>query len=1004
MTTVREKPASADDLRPGMMGDVAPVGTISTLVGRDAELAELSSTLGIRTTRVEARPAAGAQANVVLLAGDAGVGKTRLLTALRDAAFAESWQVVAGHCLDFGDSALPYLPFSEVMGRLAADLPEVVDTVAGMHPGLSRLQPGRRMLSGETGEAGQGTVDRADIFEAVHALLECAAEKAPLLLVIEDAHWADQSTRDLISFLCSRPFTEPVAMVVSYRAEDLHRRHPLRAQVAEWGRVRGVHRMLLDPLGPAAVRALIRELHPEALPESGVSDIVQRAEGNAFFVEELVGAAWDSRVPDDLADLLLVRLDRLDETGRQIVRAISAAGRKITHDLLVEASGVDPDDLDRALRGAIDSHVLVTAGDDSYAFRHALLAEAIYDDLLPGERVRLHASYAEALRDGRARGTAAELARHARAAMDFETALKASVQAGDEARAVGGPDEAARHYEHALEIAADPKLAVGVEVAPLVVKAGDALVANGQMHRALTLLERHLASLGDETEPTDRAQLHLAAASTALLFDNDSDWRRHAEDGLALIPAEPTRERAKLLALFARVMLADDDKQRARDAALEALALSERHNLPKTAADVTTTIVGLDKKAPMEELQVALEDAVRRARDTGAVNAEMRALFILGRAHQDRGHFPEACEAFARATTRANELGLPWAPYAFDARFMHAQIAFTVGMWESVLSLTDMAGQSPPPVSEALLLALRLAVGSARGENHLAGLKRLRKQWHREGVVAIFSAPVEVETFGRAGKPRSVVEVHDLLIDTLAPNWGEFFQARVRLSAVTIAALSDCVPVMSSDERKAFGDVAERLLVAGHRVLESRAESQVLWGPEGRAWAKRLDAEILRWRWLVGVDSPPLEDLTEVWRETVTCFEDLGNPHELAWSQARLASVLRASGDPAAARELADRARQVATGLAAQPLVDLLKQLGSTPVRADSTASTTLTPRETEILTLVAAGRTNGEIARQLFISTKTVSVHVSNVLGKLGAAGRTEAAAIARRRGLIAD
>ncbi|QIX25370.1 AAA family ATPase [Nocardioides sp. JQ2195] len=983
---------------------MAPAGTMSTLVGRDAELAELSSTLGILPTRVEARPGADAQPHVVLLAGDAGVGKTRLLTALRDVAFAEGWQVVAGHCLDFGDSALPYLPFSEVMGRLAADLPEVVDTVAGLHPGLSRLQPGRRMLSGELGEPGQATVDRADIFEAVHALLERAAEKAPLLLVIEDAHWADQSTRDLISFLCSRPFVPPVGVVISYRAEDLHRRHPLRAQVAEWTRVRGVHRMLLEPLGPVAVRALIRELHPEALPESGVSDIVLRAEGNAFFVEELVGAAWDSRVPDDLADLLLVRLDRLDDTGRQVVRAISAAGRKITHDLLVEASGVKPDDLDRALRSAIDSHVLVTAGDDSYAFRHALLAEAIYDDLLPGERVRLHASYAEALRDGRARGTAAELARHARAAMDFETALKASVQAGDEARAVGGPDESARHYEHALEIAADPKLAVGVEVAPLVVKASEALVANGQMHRALTLLERHLASLGDETEPVDRAQLHLAAAHTALLFDSDTDWLKHAEDGLALTPAEPTRERAKLLALFARVMLASDDKQRARDAAVEALALSERHNLPKTAADVTTTIIGLDKQAPMEELQVALEEAVQRARTTGAVNAELRALFILGRAHQDRGHFPEACEAFAQAATRAAEAGVPWAPYAFDSRFMHAQIAFTVGMWESVLSLTDMAGQSPPPVSEALLLTLRLAVGSARGENQLAALKRLRKHWSREGVVAIFSAPVEIEAFGRAGRPQAAVEAHDLLVDTLSPNWGEFFQARVRLSAVTIAALSESVPVMSSDDRATYAEVAERLLAAGHRALESRAEAQVLWGPEGRAWAKRLDAELLRWRWLVGVDTPPLEELTEVWRETVTLFEDLGNPHELAWSRARLASVLRASGDPAAAREVADRARQAAASLGATPLIEVLKLLGSTPVRAASTGSTALTPRETEILTLVAAGRTNGEIAKQLFISAKTVSVHVSNVLGKLGAAGRTEAAAIARRRGLIAD
>ena len=170
----------------GIMGDVATADIRQTLVGRDAELAELSSLLGVRPPDLDASPIPRA----VLLAGDAGVGKTRLLTELRDLAVTDGWQVVAGHCLDFGDSALPYLPFSEVMGRLATDLPDVVETVSGVHPALGRLQPGRRMLSGAREDA--GSVDRGDLFEAMHSLLSAAAAKAPLLLVIEDAHWADQ--------------------------------------------------------------------------------------------------------------------------------------------------------------------------------------------------------------------------------------------------------------------------------------------------------------------------------------------------------------------------------------------------------------------------------------------------------------------------------------------------------------------------------------------------------------------------------------------------------------------------------------------------------------------------------------------------------------------------------------------------------------------------------------------------------------------------------------------
>ena len=264
------------------------------------------------------------------------------------------------------------------------------------------------------------------------------------------------------------------------------------------------------------------------------------------------------------------------------------------------------------------------------------------------------------------------------------------------------------------------------------------------------------------------------------------------------------------------------------------------------------------------------------------------------------------------------------------------------------------------------------------------------------------AGPVVIEARGRAGDPSAAIAVLDELVDTLTPTWRDMFQARVRLSAVGIGALVDCVATMSGEERTRYAAEAERLLVDGRRVLDFHLNAGVYWGPEGKAWAKRLDAEILRFRWLTGHDAPPFEELVAMWSEAVTLFEDYGHVHELARCRTRLSAVLRASGDLAAAREQSDLAREAARALGARPILDELQARGSAPARAESGGSETLTPREREILALVAAGRSNGEIGKQLFISAKTVSVHVSNILAKLGASGRTEAAAIARRRGLL--
>jgi len=640
----------------------------SPILGRADELAQLTRHLGL----AEARPPGSGQA-AVLLGGDAGVGKTRLLIELTAQARAEGWKVMVGHCLDLADSLLPYLPFSELVGRFADEDPETAARVAETHPALGVLAPVRRLMSGaDAGQAPgrEGSVERAEVFDAVHAFVESVAAEAPALLVVEDLHWADQSTRDLLSFLFARPFRGHVALVGSYRTDDLHRRHPLRTAVAGWARLPGVHRLVLPPLPDPAVRRLVRTLLTGTVPEREVALIVARAEGNAFFAEELVGASEvgvHGSLPEDLADLLLVRLDRLDDDARLVVRAAACSGRRVSHALLAAVADLPADDLERALRLAVEQNVLVQVGEDGYSFRHALLAEAVHDDLLPGERVRLHGKYAEALLAGTVEGTAAELATHARAAHDTATAVRASVRAGEEAMTVGGPDDAATHFEAALELVSGPGASApdGVDLADLVTRTSEAVIASGHPARALALVQDQLKVAPPDLPPRDRVRLLLALAGAALLNEATDEPTDVTGEALELVGDEPGRLRARALSLHAQALLSGGHHEDAAASAGQALALAERFDVPEVVTEAVTTLATVDDKSGDAEAALkALEHTADAARRAGDTVGEMRSRYYQGFINLERGHLAEAQELFretAEAATRRDGPGPPTA-------------------------------------------------------------------------------------------------------------------------------------------------------------------------------------------------------------------------------------------------------------------------------------------------------------------------------------------------------
>jgi DNA-binding CsgD family transcriptional regulator/tetratricopeptide (TPR) repeat protein len=984
----------------------------SSLYGRAEELETLAGLVRL-DAGAEGREGAGGAA--VLLSGDAGVGKTRLLTELGDRVRAAGWHVLVGHCLNFAGDSLPYVPFTEIFGRIARESPALSEALLHNAPALARLLPGERLMATvDDGRADSGAGDRRgahnreELFEAVLGGLAVASKSAPVLLLVEDVHWADPSTRDLLRFLFTRRLPARVSVIASYRADDLHRRHPLRADAAEWARLPGVSRLHLSPLPEQAVREMVRELQPDGLPETAVRSIVHRAEGNAFFVEELVAAASRGQLmlSADLADLLLVHLDALDGDARTVLRAASVAGRRVTHALLASVIGPDGPDLDEALRTAVDRSLLV-AQPEGYAFRHALLAEAVYDDLLPGERIRWHQAYADVLRSGQAAGTAAELARHAFAANDVATALEAAVRAGDEAMTVGGPAEATGHYEMALGLLARHRADGddGIDPVQIALRANEAAIAAGHLHRALGLVQEQLTQLPPDADPELRAMLLLAVASTALLDDAPIDALSFTTQALQLVPDDGPL-RARVLAAHARANRVRDRDEEAWRWATAAADLAAKLHLPAVLSDATTTLARLTPDLQPEHAMAAeqtMRMSIAQAQEAADVAAELRSSHGLGTLLYELGRLDEARDCYLQAAERARRMRRPWAPFGLDGRSMAAVVSYIRGDWDTALALVDVSGERPPAFARSMLGGVGLAVAAGRGESAaLDQLPQLRDAWEREGFIAVTCGSAAIDLAGDAGDCARAIAVHDEVVELVSRLWiNPVFQARIRLSGLLLGQLAAAARHAGSTERAALLARGDELRGA---ALES-ADRAARRGPETQAWLARVNAEHLRLGWLCrseGGESAAAPEMVDAWTAAVEAFDRFGHVFETARSRARLAWTLRTLGETARADEEAARAVPVARVLGARPLLVELRAGARPPASHPDDRSEGLTSREQEVLALVAQGRSNRQIAGQLFISAKTVSVHVSNILAKLDAAGRTEAVAVARRRGLL--
>ncbi|WP_302931606.1 helix-turn-helix transcriptional regulator [Actinomadura sp. WMMA1423] len=949
----------------------------SVLIGRSAELRRL-------------RDALSAAPGAVLLGGDAGLGKTRLI---REFARQADARALVGGCLELGSDGLPFAPFTTVLRGLVREIG--IDGVAGLVPrgdtgALARLLPefGEPESDSASGE------ERARLFEVVLALLERLAERGPVVLVIEDAHWADRSTRDLLAFLIRNLGTAPLLVVMTYRSDELHRTHPLRTLLAGLERLERVRRLELGRLARPDVAALVTELLGQTPPPGLVERIEARSEGNPLFIEALLDddGTLACELPESLRDLLLAGVQRLPEETQDVLRDASGGSTRIEHALLAVVSGLDDAALTRVLRPAVAANVLVVDG-DGYAFRHALIREAVHDDLLPGEYTRLHTRYAEALEKEPGLVPAGrlwvELSYHWMQAHDSTWALVASWRAAREARKAVAYAECLAMLERVLQLwdkVPDAAERIGADHVTVLEGAATAAEHAGEYDRGIKLVTAALKEIeaADGERDTARWAALLELRGRMRYQMARPGFVEDLRAAVESLPEEPpTILRARALSTLGNYVRITTSMEEARESALESLSIARALGDPVAEAEALITLF-------CAHIDYEDEASLNAVRDSAERSGDHR---VLLRYHVIRSHFLEGAgrhEEAAAVAGRGTELAREYGVARTQGTFLsinQAEPLVSLGRWDEAMAVMNHAMEQDPAITtRTSLLVLSGWVALVRGdiaaaEEQLAKsreIMKLRLKWRKtQDYFSTLWLEANI-AFARERPVAALEALEPVLEQTDMPD-----DARYAWPALIVGAAS-CAEL---------GAAAEDRL----RRLEKRAAGLGTSGPLQHAHCLTFAAELARARGILD---------RAAWEEAAAGWEALGNPYYRARALSRAAEAALAAGDHEAATAMLCTATELADGLGARPLAEKIADLRRRtrmPRRGEASAPLGLTPREFEVLRLVAEGRSNRDIAEELFISVKTVSVHVSNILGKLEVASRGEAAATAHRMALFA-
>jgi tetratricopeptide (TPR) repeat protein len=867
---------------PGRGGILRPMETSGVFVGRGRELGQLELALD------ETRAGSGA---TVVLAGDAGIGKTRLASEVAARARGAGFEVLLGRSIDLVGTELPYQPFVEALRPLGA-LPQV---------------DGRTMGS------------QLRVFELTLALLSERAATAPIVLVLEDLHWADTSTLDLVVFLAHHLGDRRILLLATYRSDEPPSAERVR-RLADAVRRSGSALVLqLGPLDREEVTALLAARAGAPPPSALTAAIAARSEGNPFFAEELLAAGGRAgELPQRLRDLLLQRVARLDRPTQGLLRLAAATGRDVGYPLLRAVAAIPEGDLRESLRQAVEQGVLVAdraAG--SFRFRHALLREAVDATILPGEREELHARLAEELARG-GDAAAAELAPHWAAAGRTREALAVSVEAARQAEAVVGLAEALAHLEVALTLwPAVPDAAglVRVDLAELCSWAAELASQTGAAPRAVQLAQQAI-ELVSERDPLRAARLY-DRLGRYLHESGRTDAALSAfEHVVGLVPAAPpSAERAHALAALGQGLMLAWRFEASLAVSEQALALARA--------------VGADAVELRALVDLGRDLAYLGRADEGV--AQLRRALALA---EESGDPPALLQAFVSLTDVTMMLGRPRESaligrrgleavrrYGIDSTVLVAnsiEALLATGEWDEADRLSAAALRAITANFPYMLLMLRADLELGRGDfeaarAHLQAAPASLREDRGQGIYDVYLAELALWECRWTEADRAVRDGLARARSRQAAQLHVWFCAKGLRAQAELAALA---------RARRDADAASRWLArAGKLIAVARraaAEAAPV-TPNAAGWLALAEAEYERTHDVAKPGS---------WSEAAATWERLERPPLAAYCRWREAEALVAAG--ASRREASAPLREahaVAARIGAKPLLRELELL-----------------------------------------------------------------------------